>query len=263
MEILGYTLAILVGVSLGLIGSGGSILTVPILVYVFGVEPAIATTYSLFIVGLTALIGGARNIQNQNFDWKSGLYFGLPSIVSIYLTRAYVFPKIPDFITLVNGFAIPKSVLLMVVFAIFMVLSAYKMIRPSKDQGVSHSSKYETITLIAYGLMVGFITGIIGIGGGFLIIPALVFVAKIDMRKAIGTSLIIIATNALIGYLGTDTSSIQIDYSMLYSFSTASILGMFLGIYASRYIDANRLKKGFGWFILAMGAYIMAREIFL
>jgi uncharacterized membrane protein YfcA len=263
MEILGYSLALLVGISLGLIGSGGSILTVPILVYVFGVEPSAATTYSLFIVGVTALVGGAKNIQNRNFDWKSLVYFGLPSILSIYLTRAYVFPAIPNLISITDELILSKSLLLMVIFAIFMVLSAYKMIRPSSNDGESVAANKGKWMLLFYGIIVGMITGIIGIGGGFLIIPALVLGTRMEIKKAIGTSLVIISANALIGFLGTDTSSIIIDYQLMIYFSIASILGMFCGIYFARFADAQRLKTGFGWFILVMGLYIIVREIFL
>jgi len=260
-EILGYSLAILVGISLGLIGSGGSILTVPILVYVFGIDPILAITYSLFIIGITASVGGVKNIISNNIDIDSSLFFGVPSIISIFITRKFLFPLLPDAIFHLGSLEFSKSLFLMLLFAIFMLIASLNMI-------FSNSIKEEVITgnsskwkLILSGVSVGFISGIIGIGGGFLIIPALVYLAKIDMKKAVGTSLLIIASNALIGFLGSCHPEFHLNYGFLTYFSIASISGMFMGIYLSNKIDGSKLKSGFGWFVLIMGIYIIMKEL--
>ncbi|MFY7861832.1 MAG: sulfite exporter TauE/SafE family protein [Chitinophagales bacterium] len=257
--IVGYILAVLVGISLGLVGSGGSILTVPILVYVFHIEPILATTYSLFIVGITALIGGIRNIQQKNVDIKAVVLFGISSIVSVILVRKFFLPIIPDTIFQIHGFVLSKSTLILLLFAILMVAASISMIKPyTKSTSLSPNKT----NLFVLGIIIGSVTGILGAGGGFLIIPALILFANLDMKKAVGTSLILIALNALIGFLGSIEMIQHFDFNFLFLFSGLAVVGMFFGIYLSNKIDGSKLKTSFGWLILIMGIYIIVQELF-
>lgn len=264
-EIIGFILAILVGISLGLIGSGGSILTVPVLVYVMSVEPVLATAYSLFVVGATSLVGGVQNVINKQVDFKTVLIFGIPSIISVYLTRAFLMPLIPHELFSVGPLEITKPIALMVLFAIVMIFAAFSMIRPCPDCNNTDTGKikYNYPMILLEGTVVGLLTGLIGAGGGFLIIPALVLLAKMPMKLAVGTSLFIIAAKSLIGFLGDVQSSQTIDWSLLLSFTGLSTLGILIGFYLSRKISGVKLKTAFGWFVLVMGIYILISELFL
>jgi uncharacterized membrane protein YfcA len=265
MVTLGYILAILVGISLGLIGSGGSILTVPILVYIMGVDPVLATAYSLFIVGATALIGGIQSAREGTVDFKTALIFGIPSIVAVYATRAFLVPIIPEHVFTLFGFEVTKPILLMVLFAVVMVAASITMIRPQKNDKIGEElpMNYNYPMILLEGSIVGVLTGLVGAGGGFLIIPALVLLAKMPMKKAIGTSLFIIAAKSLIGFTGDLKGNEIIDWKLLGMFTTASIIGIFIGIIFAKKIPGDKLKKAFGWFVLIMGIYIIIKELFL
>ncbi|MFK8045884.1 MAG: sulfite exporter TauE/SafE family protein [Crocinitomicaceae bacterium] len=263
MEILaGYFGALLIGVVLGLIGGGGSILTVPIFVYVLGISPVLATAYSLFVVGSSALVGAIRNAQKGMIDYKTGIVFAAPALVTVYLTRKFIIPIIPDSIATIGSIEISKDTGLMVFFALIMLFASYSMIRGRKEKltDTEESLKFNFPLIIIEGVVVGFLTGIVGAGGGFLIIPALVLFAKLPMKKAVATSLMIIAIKSLIGFIG-DVENIEIDWVFLLSFTSVSILGIFVGIYLNKFIDGQKLKKGFGWFVLVMGIYIVVNEI--
>lgn len=262
MEIVGYFLAILVGVSLGLIGSGGSILTVPILVYILGVGEVESTAYSLFIVGTTALVGGIQAAMQKKVDFKTVLIFGLPSITAVYLTRKFLVPAIPDQLVTLGSFELTKPIALMILFAIVMIFASISMIKPSKnntqeDEDVNLTYNYPMILL--EGTVVGVLTGLVGAGGGFLIIPALVLLAKMPMKLAVGTSLFIIATKSLIGFTG-DLGNLTIDWILLGMFTFLSVVGIFIGILLSKKIPGAKLKASFGWFVLVMGIYIILKE---
>ncbi len=266
MEILGYMLAGLVGISLGLIGSGGSILTVPILVYVMGIDPVIATAYSLFIVGATSLVGGVQNAFHKNVDFKTVLIFGLPSIAAVYATRKWLMPIIPQEIFSVGDFVVTKPIALMVLFAVVMVFASLSMIRPSKKSEDSVEKvvlNYNYPMILLEGTVVGILTGLVGAGGGFLIIPALVIFARMPMKLAVGTSLFIIAAKSLIGFTGDLQGDQLINWSLLGAFTAFAIIGIFAGILLSRKIPGDKLKKAFGWFVLIMGIYIFINELFL
>lgn len=265
MIVLGYILAIVVGISLGLIGSGGSILTVPILVYIMNVDPVLATAYSLFIVGTTALVGGIQSAIQGKVDFKTALIFGIPSIISVYLTRALIVPIIPDHVFSVLSFDVTKPILLMIIFAIVMIAASITMIKPQKGkkENLEVKMKYNYPMIFIEGTIVGALTGLVGAGGGFLIIPALVLLAKMPMKKAVGTSLFIIAAKSLIGFTGDLKGDEVIDWNMLFVFTGASIIGIVIGILLARKISGEKLKTAFGWFVLLMGLYIIVNELFL
>ncbi|WP_298223917.1 sulfite exporter TauE/SafE family protein [Flavobacterium sp.] len=260
MEYFGYLASILIGITLGLIGGGGSILTVPILVYLFRIEPESATSYSLFIVGITAMVGSYRHYALGNLKVKSALYFALPSILSLLIVRKILLPKIPHTLFFIDGFEVTKDLLIMIVFALLMMAASLSMIRKTKtvETAVVH---FPRLALI--GLLVGFITGFLGAGGGFLIIPALLFFANLPMKQAVGTSLFIIFINSLIGFAGDMIGGISIDFRLLFTVTAIAILGMLIGTQLSKKIDGAKLKPVFGWFVLLMGIYIIAKEIFL
>lgn len=262
-SIIGYFLAVLVGITLGLIGSGGSILSVPILVYVLSVEPVLATAYSLFVVGTTALVGGVQKVRQQLVDFKKVFLFGVPTILAVFLTRKFIVPAIPDVIALTDSLAVAKADLTMVVFAIVMVFASIRMIIPIKQQNVQCDLKLNYVAIFMQGLFIGLVAGFVGAGGGFLIIPALLFMAKTPMKMAVGTSLFIVAAQSLIGFIGDIRPSQNLDWNLLIIFTACSIIGIFIGSYLSKKIDGERLKTGFGWFVLAMGIYIIIKELFV
>ena len=265
MEIIGYLASILIGISLGLIGGGGSILTVPVLVYLFGESPEVSTAYSLFIVGATSLAGGVRNASLGYVDYKTGVVFAIPAIITVYLTRAFLVPSIPIEIVSFGSFTLTKDVAIMIFFALIMLAASISMIRDtthSKRRKVSASSKFNIVGILTEGAVVGVLTGIVGAGGGFLIIPALVLFAKLPMKRAIGTSLLIIALKSLIGFTGDfQRSDLVIDWDLLLSVTSFAFVGIFVGIYLTKFINGHSLKKGFGWFVLLMAIYIILRQI--
>lgn len=262
MDIAGYFASIFIGLLLGLIGGGGSILTVPVLVYLFSVNPVLSTTYSLFVVGTTSLAGSVFYFRQKLVDGKTVLAFGLPSILMIFLTRMFVVPAIPGVIFRSASFTITKDVLLMLLFALLMLAAAYGMIRKNRNPVESYPQKMNLSFLVLQGLFVGFVTGLVGAGGGFLIIPALVNFLKLPMKTAVGTSLVIITINSLIGFLFS-LHAFEINWSFLLSVVGFALVGIFIGMALSKKINGARLKPAFGWFVLVMGVYIVFKEILL
>jgi uncharacterized membrane protein YfcA len=264
MEIIGYIGAILMGVSLGLIGGGGSILTVPILVYLFSIDTVLATAYSLFIVGLTSLIGSFSHMRMGNIHWRTAIVFGIPSILTVYATRAFLVPALPDPLFHLGDLAVSKALGMLILFALLMVAAAYSMIRKPNakvDVPEGGKEKFNYPLILAEGAMVGIITGSVGAGGGFLIIPALVLLAKLPMKQAVGTSLMIIAAKSLIGFTGDLAGHAFIDWNFLLVFSSIAVAGIIAGSLLSKHIPNEKLKPAFGWFVLVMGVYIIAREL--
>lgn len=259
LHIIGFIGALLVGFVLGLIGGGGSILTVPILVYLLGFNPIIATAYSLFIVGSSSLVGTIQKHKKKLVDIKTGLIFSFPSFLAVYLTRRYLVPGLPDTFFQINDFILTKEVAIMLFFAIIMLLSSISMIRKKKEVDGPQKNQAYYLTFIQ-GLIIGTITGLIGAGGGFLYVPALVLWANLPMKKAVGTSLVIITLNSLIGFTG-DVQNIDVDWKFLLAFSTLTIIGIILGGYASKHVSNQSLKRGFGYFTLIMACYIMYMEL--
>lgn len=262
MEITGYFASILIGISLGLIGGGGSILTVPVLVYLFAIDTVLATTYSLFIVGSASLVGSVTYFKKDLINIKTAMFFGFPSIVAVFLTRTYLLPAIPEQVANFGGFYLTKRILLMVFFGVLMVFASYSMIKKQKEQTTNQTNTRNNFLVIIQGLMVGMVTGLIGAGGGFLIIPALVNLLKLPMKVAIGTSLIIIAVNSLSGF-AFSIGHIPIHWSFLFTIASIAIVGIFIGSFLSTKIDGKKLKPFFGWFVLVMGIYIILKETIL
>lgn len=267
MEIIGYVSSIIIGISLGLIGGGGSILTVPVLVYLFGVEPMMATAYSLFIVGASSLVGAFPKYKEGLISLKTAIVFGIPSIAAVFATRKFIVPAIPKEVFNIGDFVVTKSILMMMLFAILMVAASVSMIREKKNKNASDETeeqKFNYPMIILEGGIVGVLTGLVGAGGGFLIIPALVMLSKLPMKKAVGTSLLIIAAKSLIGFVGDlSTNGSNMNWALLGSVTALAIGGIFVGNMLSKKIDGNKLKKGFGWFVLIMGVYIIINELFL
>jgi len=264
MEIIGYAAAVLIGVSLGLIGGGGSILTVPVLVYLFGIEVFLATEYSLFIVGISSLAGSFSYLKKGLINVKMALIFGIPSVISIFLTRIYLLPLIPNEVFKIQNFTVTKNIFLLLIFAGLMILASYKMIRKSTSKESLHHTTHKNNALLAagQGSIVGILTGLVGAGGGFMIIPALVNLLKIPIKTAIGTSLVIISVNSLIGFFSS-VNHVKIEWKLLVSITAIAIIGIVIGSQLSKKIEGKKLKPAFGWFILVMGIYIITKEIFL
>jgi uncharacterized membrane protein YfcA len=262
LEILGYVGAIVIGLTLGLIGGGGSILTVPVLVYLSGVTAVTATAYSLFIVGFSSLVGSVTYMRKGLVSFKTALIFGVPSIIAVYITRRYIVPAIPDEVFTLGSLLVTKDILLMLIFAVLMIFASYSMIKGRKETEQEEvEQKFNYPMIILEGAVVGLLTGLVGAGGGFLIIPALVILSKLPMKMAIGTSLLIISIKSLIGFTG-DLATREVDWAFLAIFSALAVAGIFLGSYLSNFIPGKKLKPAFGWFVLIMGVYILTKELF-
>ena len=261
LDLIGYFGALIIGVTLGLIGGGGSILTVPVLVYLLSINPVTATAYSLFVVGTSSLVGAANYMKKKLVDFRTATVFAIPAFIAVYATRKFLVPAIPEHIFTLWGFEVTKGIGIMLFFAVIMIVASISMIKDNgKKELLETKVIYNYPLIIIEGIVVGVLTGIVGAGGGFLIIPALVLLAKLPMKKAVATSLLIIAVKSLIGFIG-DVQNLEIDWVFLLIFTGISVLGIFLGGYLNRFIDGKKLKKGFGWFVLIMGIYIVWKEI--
>tara|TARA_R110002050_G_scaffold4573_2_gene22137 strand:- start:46724 stop:47515 length:792 start_codon:yes stop_codon:yes gene_type:complete len=258
-QLLGYIGALVVGLVLGLIGGGGSILTVPLLVYLLGYNPVMATAYSLFVVGTSSMVGTYQKYRKGLVDFKTGFAFSFPSFMAVYLSRRYLVPSIPDTIATFGNYSLTKDMSIMVFFAIIMLLASISMIKKRK-KSKQNSTKQPYYKTFIQGLTIGTITGFIGAGGGFLYVPALVIWANIPMKKAVGTSLIIVTINSLIGFIG-DVQTLEIEWVFLLIFTLISIIGILLGVFLSKFITGEKLKKSFGVFTLLMAIYIIYKEV--
>lgn len=267
MEIVGYVLSILIGVSLGLVGGGGSILTVPLLVYLFGVPATQATVYSLLIVGSTSLVGAVGYFRQGLIDLRTALLFGIPSVISVLLTRKVLVPLLPEVIYASGDFKITQDAFLLLLFALLMLGAAYNMIfhkrcedcdENEEPEPIQHPSRH--LLLMLQGVVVGLVTGLVGAGGGFLIIPALVMFSGLHMKEAVATSLFIVTINSLIGFLGT-LGAFPMDWNLLIPICLLAIVGIFGGMALSKRIPGAKLKPAFGWFVLVMAVYILSQEL--
>lgn len=264
LTIFGLLASTVIGISLGLIGGGGSILTVPVLVYLFNVDPVLATAYSLFIVGLSSLVGAFPKYKAGMIDLKTALVFGVPSIIAVFLTRKVLVPAIPTTLFEVAGVSVTKALAMMILFAVLMVAASVSMIRDKKkeEQATEEPRVFNYPMILLEGAVVGVLTGLVGAGGGFLIIPALVMLSKLPMKQAVGTSLLIIAAKSLIGFTGDVMENAdKMDWTLLSVVTALAVVGIFVGNQLSKKIDGAALKKGFGWFVLVMGIYIIIKEL--
>lgn len=260
LEIIGYFLALLVGLVLGTLGGGGSILAVPILVVFFKLEPQNATVYSLFIVGVTSLFGAIQHFKSKLIDIKNTLLFGIPAVISISLTRLLVVPALPPIIRLGEHIVFEKNTFIMSLFAILMILASIPMIRGQKEH--PSTKKNRPMVLVIFGGIIGFISGLVGAGGGFMIIPSLSIFMKVPIKNAIATSIVIIAINSLSGFSAElFTADVQLNWIILLAFTLIATAGLIIGLKLNHRINAAKLKKGFGIFVLLIGVSILVTEI--
>lgn len=263
VQIFGYFGALAIGLILGLMGSGGSLMAVPVLTYLFHISPVTTTAYSLFVVGTSASVGVLRNFNKGLIDLKVALIFAVPAFIAVYMARKFVVPVIPEELWSTERFILTRDMGIMVFFAVLMAVASISMIR---KKGVSTEgngpARYNYPLIVFEGIVIGSLTGIVGIGGGFLIIPALVLCVKLPMKKAVATSLLIIALKSLIGFTG-DLGHLEINWSFLIRFTLISILGIFMGMYLSSFVKGDRLKRTFGWFVLMVAIGIFYKELFV
>lgn len=262
VEILGYLTAIVIGLVMGLIGGGGSILSVPVFVYIFGFDAVTATSLSLFVVGVTSMVGSVGFIKQRLVDFRTAFTFGIPSILGVLFSRRLVLPHLPHYIIHRFGITLTKDMFLLLLFSVLMLVASYKMIYKPKTFREPRNGNNNYTLLLSQGLLVGIVTGLIGAGGGFLIVPALVMLLGIPMKRAVATSLFIIAMNSTLGFVSTMGMVAQ-DWTFLLIFSGISIVGIFLGIAVSKKIEGAKLKPLFGYVVLAMGIFIIIKEVFL
>lgn len=258
----GYLSSIVIGISLGLIGGGGSILTVPVLVYLFHMDTVMATVYSLFIVGISSSIGSVGYFKNKLVNTNMVIAFGLPSLVAVFATRHFIVPLIPDIIFQTTNFTFTKGMLTMILFATTMLAASYSMLKKNRTVNNLHSQSLNYKSIIIKAMFIGLLTGMIGAGGGFVIIPALLYAGNLEMKEAIGTSLVIIALNSLTGFI-TSAQTTGINWQFLLTVSAFAVTGILAGMYISKSVNGAKLKPAFGWFILVMGFYIIIKETLL
>lgn len=263
MEYLGFLLALLIGIVLGLIGGGGSILAVPVLAYIFMLDEKVSTAYSLFIVGVAALVGGIKQHRAGMVDWMTAMVFGLPAVFGVWLTRHYVVPQLPDVLFLISDFEFTRRMGMFGLFSLLMFWAAFSMLQVRAYQSEREGVHYNYLVILVEGLVVGGLTGLVGSGGGFLIIPALVVLANLEIKKAVGTSLIIIAFKSTLGFLLGDALTMVIDWPFLLGFTAITVSGIFIGVRLGQYIDGNKLKTGFAYFVGAMAVLIFCLEFFV
>lgn len=262
MEIAGYFASTLMGLVLGMMGGGGSIMTVPILVYLFGVPPTTATGYSLFVVGVTALIGSLVYMKKGDIDYRSGISFALPSVTGVYLSRSVIVPSIPSVAMEIGSFSLKKDLLIMSAFAVLMIMASYSMLKVRTDRAMLDIAGPARFALVAVqGFIIGIVAGFVGAGGGFLILPSLVVVLGLKMRMAVGTSLLIIAFQSLLGFTGDLARGVAIDWSFLLSVAGIAAGGIVAGSSIAHRIQERKLKNVFGWFVLLMGSAILWEQI--
>lgn len=264
MGVDGAIAAVMIGMTLGVFGGGGSILAVPAFVYLLGIPPVLATAYSLFVVGASTLFASIIKAAQGAICYRTAITFAIPSFIMVYMVRAYLIPAIPDHIGTIGSFELTKNVAIMIFFALLMLGVSFSMLRDRSEkeiEGETSKSKYYFPLVALDGAVVGLLTGIVGAGGGFLIVPVLVLLAKLPIRLAIGTSMLIVSAKSLIGFLGDLQAGQEIDWSFLLTFTGLMAVGIGIGIYISRFISADRLKKSFGIFILIMAIFILSKEI--
>jgi uncharacterized membrane protein YfcA len=252
--------ALVMGITLGLLGGGGSILTVPILVYLLGIPPTQATGWSLLVAELTAGVGAFGPLRAGLVPLRTAALFAGPSIGAIFLTRRLLLPALPETLLEIGDWVLTKDLALMLLFAVVMVLAAWRMIRPSPLPADSLPGSPDALRLGLQGAATGLVAGLVGAGGGFLIVPALVLLAGLPMKTAVGTSLLIIALQSFIGFLGDLGTGAAVNWSLLLPLVVCALAGVLIGSRLARQVSAAGLKVAFGWFVLVMGCLIVLAE---
>ena len=263
-ELFRFLPLLLIGLILGLTGAGGSILTLPVLVYLFHIDASTAALYSLFIVGITSSLGAFSYFKQELISMKALVDFGLPSVISVVMTKMFIVPIIPDVFFSVKGVEFTKETFLMCLLSVMMLVSSYQIIG-SKNR--CHKGEVpitdNNFTLATRGVIVGGLCGLVGIGGGFLIIPALILFRKLDIKKSIGTSLTIITLQSMAGFLSSWQSYSSINWSFILQISVITMLGVLIGSAMSKKVDGGKLKIVFGWFVAVAAFYIIVYETIL
>ncbi len=263
--VISYFLAILVGLLLGALGGGGSILALPIFVYILGIDPILATTYSLFVVGISSSIGAFKSFKNKLVDFNALIYFGIASVISVVITRTFILDLIPEIISL-PYISLTKGKFIMLLFSVLMLGAAISMIinkdnsKPKQDLMLSNPTVFDKIILVLQGLFDGLITGLVGAGGGFLIVPTLVLISKIDVKIAVATSLAIISIKTIIGFISSYKPDTNIDFTFLIIFTFIAIVGIVIGLKLATKIKAEQTKKYFGYFLIIASFTIFYKE---
>ncbi|HET9826199.1 MAG TPA: sulfite exporter TauE/SafE family protein [Chitinophagaceae bacterium] len=253
-----------IGLSLGFMGAGGSILTIPVFVYVLKKDPLSSGVYSMFVVGMSSMAGTIQSMFNKLVDFRVTVTFGVPSIAGVLFARKLILPLIPGQVFSFGSFSLSKNMLFMLCLSCLMIWSSFRMLKPvvKNNSRIDDKEKPAVGLLAIRGVFVGIITGLVGIGGGFLIVPALYFLARLPVKKAIATALLIITFNSLFGFL-TSYTSMDLDWLLLLKFSAGAIIGIMIGTTLSQKIPGDYVKKIFGWFILSISFYILYKEFFL
>jgi len=259
-ELLGYFGALIIGLVVGLFGGGGSILAVPIFVYLFHLNPILATSYSLFVVGFSAAAGTIINIKKKLIDYRIAIIFSFPALFSVFVVRRYLISSLPEVILDTGSIYITTKMALMLLFSIVILLSSFSMLKKNKAVIAQKLNNTNYSLLLITGSVVGVLTGLVGAGGGFIIVPSLVFFAGLKIKQAVATSLVIITCNALFGFL-SDITQVNIDWFFLTSITLISVLGIVLGSYLSNFINDMSLKKNFARFILLIALMIICNEL--
>jgi uncharacterized protein len=261
--LVGYAATVLMGMTLGVLGGGGSILTVPIFVYLLSVAPEQATLYSLFIVGATALVGAFLAWRRGVVNLQTAALFALPSVASVYVTRQFFVPSLPDPIITMGTMRISKALAIMLLFASLMLLAARAMLRNNLNSSNDRrKSTHGNLALLGQGLLVGCITGMVGAGGGFLIVPALTSVVGLSMSNAVGTSLLIIAANSLSGFaIGVVHVDGNLPWLLLLEMLVLALLGLAIGQRVAKKLPDRTLKRVFAGLVLCMGTFILVDQI--
>lgn len=263
IELGGFVLVFIIGIVMGMIGAGGSILTASVLVYVFSISPVLSASYTLLNVGVISTVGFAQYYRRDLVDIRTGLLFAMPALVMVFTMRRFVMPLIPSTVFSYGNFTISKDLMVMLLFAILMIFISWSMIRKPvyKEQVVQQTSP--SATMILPGLLVGILTGFTGAGGGFVIVPALIFFSGLDIKKAIGTSLFIIAINTAIGFIGDYSSGVCYNWFFLFKLVSVTVAGMICSNWLSLKVSNDKLKRIFGVTIFVIGCWIIARELLL
>lgn len=264
LEIIGYFLSIIIGLSVGLLGGGGAILAVPMLVYFFNVDAEIATGYSLVIVAISSVLSiwQKRGIDG-NFSLKIFLQFGLPSILMIYITKAIFVPQIPNLLIFSPKIILTKNMFLMMVFSVILLLSSISMLGKSKENelNATPTKEHSIFNIMLSGAFVGFLTGIIGVGGAFVIVPALIFFFSMETKEAIKNSLAIVIANSIVGFYGFSRAAYKIDWMLLVYISAVALIGVVIGSKLNKKMSGSNLKTIFGWMNLILSLILILKEI--